>query len=90
MTQRSATPGAFGVDPTETDRQAVLALVRRIGEAPAVAHLGINRFTLARVAATLPVREGTLELVRARLAAPPQADPAQLPLPLDVSSAQTT
>jgi hypothetical protein len=70
-TSRSPTPRAQGVEPNEGDRSAVLALVRSHGEAKAAALLRVDRATLARVAAQFSVREGTLALVRQRLASSP-------------------
>jgi hypothetical protein len=50
------------------DRQRITTLIREHTEAGAARLLGINKVTLARVLSGLPIRPGTLELVRARLA----------------------
>jgi hypothetical protein len=64
-------PGSKGsVEPTEEDRRAFLALVRRVGEARAASHLGTDRFGLARLVGTLPVRASTLTIARQRVALP--------------------
>jgi hypothetical protein len=84
---RSTLPGATGYEPTDDDRAAVMALVRSVGETEACARLGVDRNALARVAAQLPVREGTLLKFRASLAGGAPVDPAQLSLQLDPARA---
>lgn len=51
------------------DRQRMTALIREHTEAGAARLLGINKATLTRILSGLPIRPGTLELARARLAA---------------------
>ncbi|WP_281320437.1 hypothetical protein [Polyangium sp. y55x31] len=67
--QRSKIPRAQGVTPPDDVRQAVGALVSTIGERAALESLNISRQTLARVTGGLPVRVGTLVLVRQQLQA---------------------
>jgi hypothetical protein len=67
---KPTTPGAQGVVPTEDDARGVGELAGHVGEARAAAHLKCDRHTLARIAARFSVREGTLVLVRQRLAEP--------------------
>jgi ABC-type thiamin/hydroxymethylpyrimidine transport system permease subunit len=50
-------------------RAAVSALAHALGERAAMNRLALGRLTLARLIAGLPVRAGTLALVRERLAA---------------------
>lgn len=51
------------------DRQRITTIIREHTEAGAARLLGINKATLARILSGLPIRAGTLELARARLAA---------------------
>lgn len=62
-------PHSQGVTPSESEQQGVKALMLADGERAACRKLGIDRTTAARVAAGLPVRRGTLALVRESLAA---------------------
>lgn len=62
--ETNRTPGPTA--PLEL-RNQVTALVREAGEAATVRHLGISRLALARVVAGLPVRAGTIALVREAL-----------------------
>lgn len=57
-----------GVAPSESEQAAVKALIQTEGESAARASLNLDT-TLARVAAGLSVRRGTLALVRERLRA---------------------
>ena len=58
-----------GVSPSDAEQAAVKALIQEKGERDASAALELDRTTLARVAAGLSVRKGTLALVRERLRA---------------------
>jgi hypothetical protein len=64
-----ARPNAQDVIPSETEQAAVRALIQAEGARVAGAKLNLDRTTLARVAAGLGVRKGTLALVRERLRA---------------------
>jgi predicted RNA-binding protein YlqC (UPF0109 family) len=52
------------------ERRALHVLLERLGERTLIMELAISRQSLGRVLAGLPVRRGTLALVRAGLAAP--------------------
>jgi hypothetical protein len=56
--------------PTDADRESVLAMLRKHGEAAAARHLKISGHEMVRIAATLPVRADVLAGARARLAEP--------------------
>jgi hypothetical protein len=68
-TTHPAKPNALGVIPPEPVQAAVRALIQSAGEREAGEKLTLDRTTLARVAAGLGVRKGTLALVRERLRA---------------------
>lgn len=63
-----AKPPTTAPAPTE-DRQRIAAVIVEHTEAGAARLLGINKATLTRILSGLPIRPGTLELARARLAA---------------------
>lgn len=65
---KSTIPGAQGVEADEGLAAKAMALVRTHGEAKAREMLGVDRLLLPRVIARLPVRAGTLALVRESLA----------------------
>jgi hypothetical protein len=60
--------GAQGEAAPQDVRDAITALLAAHGEAATVDRLGVDRQTFARVLAGLPVRRGTLALVRESLA----------------------
>ena len=67
MSQR--TRGAQGQPAPQEIRDALSALIEQRGETEIVRRCGIGRHTLARVVGGLPVRQGTVELLRVRLGA---------------------
>lgn len=78
--ERSTIPGAQGVVPPEDLRAQIGAIVQRLGERAAMTKLGYSRIVFARLLAGLPVRAGTIVLLRERLAAM-EAAPPQQPAP---------
>lgn len=76
------------------ERQTLYVLIRRMGERALIEELAISRQSLGRVLAGLPVRRGTLALVRAGLATPHiravlQAGDGQAPAHRDDSGSST-
>ena len=61
---------------SEGERAALMAEVRRQGETAAAHRLGLSRTLIARALARLPIRPGSILLIRSSLAPaphPPQA-----------------
>ena len=55
------------MDTAPIDLPALRATVATLGTLPAAARLGVNRESLLRLLAGLPVRAGTLALIRQNL-----------------------
>lgn len=58
------------------DLSALRATVAALGTLPAAARLGVNRESLLRLLAGLPVRRGTLALIHQNLSALAEAEEA--------------
>lgn len=56
------------VDVPDADRRAVKALCERIGVSRAAARLGMGKDSLLRIISRMPIRHGTLLVLRERLA----------------------
>ncbi|TKC98601.1 hypothetical protein [Polyangium fumosum] len=59
-----------GIALSVDELRALRRLIEKMGERAVVAELNVSRQALGRTLAGLPVRRGTLALVRAGLAAP--------------------
>jgi hypothetical protein len=69
-----AARGAQGEAAPQEMRDALAAMIRDQGETTVVRRFGIGRQTLARLVGGLPVRAGTLALMRAGLSTQSTSD----------------
>lgn len=66
---------------SDSERSALMAEVRRQGETAAAHWLGLSRNLLARALARLPIRAGSILLIRAALAPSSRAPASHAPHP---------